>query len=220
MAAATKSSDKKVATLTAQARDGKKGSRASAKLRKQGLIPAIVYGHKEPVAHVSVNAEELDRAIRVQHARMFSLTLGGKTDTVLIKELQWDHLGKEMIHVDFERRSLTEIVKVVVPVELRNAPKATGGGVLDQPLHHLHVECEFAQIPDAIRIDLTNLTLGHPIHVKELTLPEGVKVLEGPEAIVVQLKLPGAEAVVAEASPAEPEVLTAKKPKEGEAEEK
>lgn len=197
------------------------GSRASQKLRKKGLIPAVVYGHKEPVAHIAVPADELDRAIRKLHARTFSLTVDGKTDTVLIKELQWNHLGDEMVHVDFERRSLTEKVKVTVPVELKNTPKNTGGGVLDQPLHTLHVECPLGSIPEAIRIDIVGLTLGNPIHVKELTLPEGVVVLEPPEAVVVQLKLPGAEVTAAptEGGAAEPEVLSAKKPKEGEGDE-
>ena len=213
-----------IAKLTAQPRTAV-GSRAAAKLRKQGLVPGVVYGHNQPVAHLAVSAEELDRAIRVQHARTFALTLDGNTDTVLIKELQWDHLGKEMVHIDFERRDLTERVKVVVPVELKGVPKSTGGGVLDQPLHRLHVECELGKIPDAIRIDITNLTLDAPIHVRELAIPEGVTVLEPPDAMVVHLKLPGiqetAAAAVAptEAGPAEPEVLTAKKPKEGEEEE-
>jgi large subunit ribosomal protein L25 len=211
-----------IAKLAAEPRTAT-GSRAARKLRKQGRIPAVVYGHKEEVAHVTVDAEELDRAIRVLHARTFQLSIGGKTDTVLIKELQWDHLGKEMVHIDFERRSLTEIVRVTVPVELRGMPKATGGGVLDQPLHTLHVECEFGSIPDTIRVDISNLTLGAPIHVKELTVPQGVKVLDPGEAVVVHLKLPGAEAVetpaAVEGEAAEPEVLTAKKPKEGEEEE-
>lgn len=206
-----------IPTLTVHPRPAV-GSRAAGKLRKKGLIPAVVYGHKEPVAHIAVAAEELDRAIRKLHARTFSLTVDGKTDTVLIKELQWNHLGDEMVHVDFERRSLSEKVKVTVPVELKNTPKNTGGGVLDQPLHTLHVECPLGSIPEAIRIDIVGLTLGNPIHVKELTLPEGVVVLEPPEAVVVQLKLPGAEPVAApvEGAAAEPEVLTAKKPKEGE----
>ena len=209
-----------IAKLTAQPRTTT-GSRAAAKLRKQGLVPGVVYGHKQPVAHLAVKAEDLDRAIRVLHARTFALTLDGATDTVLIKELQWNHLGDEMVHVDFERRSLSEKVKVTVPVELKNTPKNTGGGVLDQPLHTLHVECPLGSIPEAIRIDIVGLTLGNPIHVKELTLPEGVVVLEPPEAVVVQLKLPGIEPVAAptEGGPAEPEVLTAKKPKEGEGEE-
>ena len=128
-----------------------------------------------------------------------------------------------MLHVDFARVSASDRVKVTVPVELRNTPKATGGAVLDQPLHTLHVECSPTQIPEAIRVDISNLTLGAPIHVKELTLPEGVKVLESPEAVVVHLKLPGAEPV-APTIPVEPgagpEVIKKEKKEEEEPEEK
>lgn len=189
-------------TLKATPRTGR-GSRLADKLRKQGQVPAVVYGHKQDNVQVAVDATELDRAIRVQHARVLDLEIDGKAETVLIREVQWDYLGKQMIHVDFERKDRAELVRVTVPVELRNAPKQTGGGVLDQPLHTLHVECPLGSIPEAIRIDITNLTLGHPIHVRELTLPEGVKVLEVPEAVVVQLKLPGLEAAATPA-PAEP----------------
>src|ERR1700722_12724499 len=183
-------------TLKAQSRTAQ-GSRATTKLRKEGLVPAIVYGHKKENAVIAVSAEELDRAIRILHVRMLSLDMNGTAETVLIREVQWDPFGKQMMHVDFERKSASEKVRVTIPVELRNTPKVMGGGVLDQPLHTLHIECPLGSIPEAIRIDITNLTLGHPIHVKELTLPEGVRVLESPEAVVVQLKLPGVEAVVA-----------------------
>ena len=204
-----------IVSLKVESRAGT-GSRAADKLRKQGKVPGIVYGHKQPNVAVAVSAEELDRAIRVQHARVLDLTLDGTTETVLIRELQWDYLGKVMMHVDFERKSRTELVRVTIPVELRNAPKATGGGVLDQPLHTLHVECPLGSIPDAIRIDLTNLTLGAPVHVRELTLPEGVKVLDPAEAVVVQLKLPGVEAApvaagAAATGAAEPEVIKKEK---------
>lgn len=202
-----------VAKLSVQPRTPK-GSRAAEKLRKSGFVPGVVYGHKEPLVHIAVKADELDRAIRVLHARTFTLNINGKEDTVLIKELQWDYLGRQMIHVDFERHSLTEKVKVLVPVELRNSPKSLGGGVLDQPMHQLHVECPFGNIPEAIRVDILNLTIGHPIHVRDLVLPPDVKVLEVPEAVIVQIKLPGAEAAAVDTTGAEPEVLTAKKPKE------
>lgn len=190
-----------VVTLKTQPRT-KTGSAAAIKLRKQGLVPGIVYGHKQNNVQVVVSAEELDRAIRVQHARVLDLEIDGKPETVLIRELQWDYLGKQMIHVDFERKDRSELVRVTIPVELRNTPKATGGGVLDQPLHTLHIECPLGGIPEAIRIDITNLTLGQPIHISDLTLPEGVKVLESPEAVVVQLKLPGIEPVAT--APTEP----------------
>jgi len=208
-------------TLTATVRTGN-GSRAAIKLRKQGLVPAIVYGHKEENAAVAVSAEELDRAIRVLHVRMLNLDIAGKKESVLIREVQWDPFGKQMMHVDFERKSATEKVKVTVPVELRNTPKATGGGVLDQPLHTLHIECFLGSIPEAIRLDITNLTLGHPIHVSDLKLPEGVRVLEASELVVVQLKLPGIEPVAA--APTEPgagpEVIKPEKKKAEEEDEK
>lgn len=179
-------------TLTATARSGR-GTRAAGKLRKQGQLPAVVYGHKEDTVAVSVPAAEFDRAVRVKHARVLDLVIGSKTETVLIRELQWDHLGSHIVHADFARVSKDEKVKVTIPVKLKNAPKSTGGGVLEQPYHTLHIECLAIAIPDEIVIDVTELTMGHPIHVRELTLPDGVTVLEGPETIVVQLKLPGQE---------------------------
>lgn len=209
-------------TLQAEVRK-ENGSRGAKKLRKAGRVPGVVYGHKEPNADITVNAEELDRAIRVQHARTLNLKVDGKVETVLIRELQWDFLGKHMIHVDFLRKDAKEIVRVTVPIELRNAPKAMGGGVVDHPLHILHVECAFADIPkDPIRVDITNLTMGQPIHIRELQVPATLKVLDNPEMVVVQLKLPGIEAapVVADAAAgtaAGPEVI--KKEKKVEAEE-
>jgi large subunit ribosomal protein L25 len=206
-----------IISLAVQARTTT-GSRAAKKVRKLGLIPGVIYGHKEAVVPVSVPAKELHHAIVVQHARTLEIGLNGKNETVLIRELQWDHLGKEMVHVDFWRISKDEKVKVVVPVELRGTPKTTGGGVLDQPFHALHIECLATAIPESIRIEITGLLLGSPVHVRDLKLPEGVKVLESPESVVVQLKLPGQEPVATDvvATAAEPAVLTAKKPKEGE----
>jgi large subunit ribosomal protein L25 len=198
-----------------------KGSHAADKIRKSGFVPGIVYGHKQDPVAVSVCSVELDRAIRVQHARVLDLDIESKKEKVLIRELQWDYLGRQMIHVDFERVSADEKVKVVVPVELRNTPKTTGGGVLEQPLHQIHVECLAIAIPESIRVDILNLTLGNPIHVRELPLPAGVKVLENPEAVVVQLRLPGQEAeptMTMDASANEPEVIKKEKKTEDEEE--
>jgi large subunit ribosomal protein L25 len=142
--------------------------------------------------------------------------MNGKSETVLIRELQWDYLGKEMVHIDLWRVDASERVRVVVPVEVRGVPKVMGGGVLDQPFHQLHIECLATAIPDSIRVEITNLMVGSPIHVRELKLPENITVLEAPEAVVIQLKIPGEEPTPADGTGAEPEVLTAKKPKEGE----
>jgi large subunit ribosomal protein L25 len=203
--------------LAVQPRSGK-GSRAARKVRAQGFVPGIIYGHKEDPVTVMLPLKEFEHAIRVQHARTFALEMQGKTETVLVRELQWDHLGKEMYHVDLMRVDVTERVKVTVPVELRGIPKTSGGAVLDQPMHSLHIECPALSIPDTIRVDISGLVLGAAIHIKELQVPAGVTVLEAPEAVVVQLKVPGAEPEPTDTTGAEPEVLTAKKPKDEDAE--
>ena len=187
------------------------GTRAARKLRQQGLVPAIIYGHKQENAAVAVSRHDIDHIVRVQHARMITLDVNGQQETVFIREVQWDVFGREIIHVDFERKSVAEKVRVVVPIELRNVPKQSGGAVLDQPLHTVHVECSLGNIPEVIRVDITHLSVGHPIHVKDLVVPEGVRILESPESVIVQLKVPGAAETVAapapEAVPTAPEVI-------------
>jgi len=210
-----------IATLKAIVRNSR-GTRAARKLRHQGLVPAIIYGHKQENVPVAVPRHDIDHIVRVQHSRMITLDVNGHTETVLIREVQWDVFGREIIHVDFERKTAAEKVRVVVPIELRNVPKQSGGAVLDQPLHTVHVECPLGNIPEVIRVDITHLSVGHPIHVKDLVVPEGVRILEQPEAVVVQLKMPGAAEVAAaptaEIAPAAPEVI--KKERKTEEEEK
>lgn len=208
-----------IVSLVAQPRTGT-GTRLAKRLRKQGLVPGVVYGHKEAVVNVALPYKELDHAIRVKHARTLEIAVGDKKEIVLIRELQWDFLGKEMVHIDLFRVSKDEKVKVTVPVELKGIPKLSGGAVLDQPMHALHIECLAIAIPDSIKVDISAMTLDTPIHVSDLKLPDGVTVLDGKDKMVVHLKVPGAEPAAAEPveGAAEPEVLTAKKPKEGEEE--
>ncbi len=209
-----------ITTLSLQPRK-ERGTRQARKLRQQGLVPAVIYGHNTPSVPVKVSRHDIEHVVRVQHARMITVDLNGQQETVLIREVQWDVFGREIIHVDFERKATAEKVRVTVPIELRNTPRQTGGAVLDQPLHAVHVECPLGSIPEAIRVDLTQLSLGHPIHVKDLVVPEGVRVLEPPDAVVVQLKLRGTAEVPAAApaeAPAAPEVI--KKERKAEEEEK
>jgi large subunit ribosomal protein L25 len=210
-------------TLKTEARQGK-GSRDAGRLRKGGRIPAVVYGHKVAPASVTVPRDELLSALR-HHARTLQLVIGGKNETVMIQEVQHDHLGSDVLHVDFRRVSADERVRTTVAIELRGvAPGTNAGGVLDQPLHKIHIECPALAIPESIRVKIDTLIVGQSIHVKELELPAGVKVLEDPDLVVVQVKqqmiAPEPTAVPAEgaAAPAEPEVITKKKEKPAEEE--
>src|SRR5262245_52633652 len=213
-------------TLNTESRKGK-GSRDAGRLRKAGRIPAVVYGHKVDPASVTVSRDELLSALR-HHARTVQLVVGGKPETALIQDVQHDHLGSAILHVDFRRVSADERVRTTVDIELRGvAPGTNSGGVLDQPLHSVHVECSAVAIPESIRVKIDSLLIGMAIHVKELDLPPRVKILDDPDLVVVQVKqqhvpvveaapvAPAAEGAVA----AEPEVITKKKEKPAEEEE-
>src|SRR5579871_4013101 len=145
--------------LDAQPRT-KHGSHYAAKLRKQGQIPAILYGHKQETVSLTLNGDELAKAIR-KGARVLDLKTDGGVQKALINEIQWDHLGIELVHVDFKRVDVNERIHITVPIELRGiAPGVTGGGVLDQPIHALHVECLAISIPQSIRVNIGELQIG------------------------------------------------------------
>jgi large subunit ribosomal protein L25 len=205
--------------LAAQKREGN-GSQAAKRLRKQGLIPAVLYGHKEATVSVALTADDLTKAIR-HGARVVDLRSDGNVQKALIKEIQWDHLGHEILHVDFYRVAADERITVTVPIEIRGtAPGVSAGGLLDQPLHTLSVECPAISVPDSIRVNINELQLGEAIHVRDLTLPPGVTAMTDPDAIVVHVTMPAAEPeapVEPAAESAEPEII-GKKAAEEEAE--
>jgi large subunit ribosomal protein L25 len=193
------------------------GTRANRRLRDAGLLPGVVYGHKEAIVPVTLPKKEVvDHLTRGAH--LFDLTLDGKNEKVLVKEVQYDHLGMEVIHVDFARVSLDEKVKVTVPVELKGEPKgAADGGVLQQVIKELEVECLVTEIPEAIRHNVSEMALNDVVHIKDLKLPAGVKALLDGDLIVATVKeiLEVVAPVAAEEGAAEPEVI-GRKPAEGE----
>jgi large subunit ribosomal protein L25 len=146
------------------------------------------------------------------------LAVDGKNENVLIKDVQYDHLGIEVLHVDFARVDLNERVEVTVPLVLKGEPKGTEeGGVLQQIVADLEIECLVTQIPDEIRYNVSEMGLDSVLHIKDLQLPEGVKALQEPDLIVATVKEIVEEAAeAAEAGEAEPEVI-GKKAEEGEA---
>jgi large subunit ribosomal protein L25 len=195
--------------LAVQTREGA-GRLAAKKLRKQGLLPAVVYGHKEAAVAITLPHDDFVKALR-HGARLVELQSKGSPQAAIIQEVQWDHLGMDVLHVDFRRVSKDERVVVPVPLHLRGiAPGVSGGGVLDQPLHVINLECLVTAVPHEIRVPINELQIGQAIHVKELRLPEGVKAMADPDAIVVQVTAPQAEApapAVPGAESAEPEVI-------------
>jgi len=206
--------------LVTQKREGR-GTQAARRLRRQGLIPAVVYGHKEDAVSIALPQDELEKLIR-HGTHVVDLQTDGNLQKALIKEVQWDHLGKDVVHVDFARVGADERVTVTVPLEVRGiAPGIAAGGVLDQPLHSLEIECPVISVPGSIRVNVGELQLGAAIHVRDLTMPPGVTAVTDGDAIVVhvtakQVEAEPAAAAAAVPESAEPEVIGRQKAEEGE----
>ena len=208
--------------LVTEKRDTR-GTRTARRLRQKGRVPGVVYGHKEATLSVSVAADSLLSAVR-HGARVVDLQSDAGLQKAQIAELQWDHLGVEVLHVDFRRVAADERIHVTVPVEVKGiAPGVTAGGILDQPIHTLAIECLAVSVPDSVRVNINELQLDGAIHVRDLHLPPDVKALVDPDSIVVHIRAPQVEpeaAAAAGAEQAEPEVIGRKAAEEEGEEEK
>jgi large subunit ribosomal protein L25 len=163
-----------------------RGTRFARKLRAQGKVPAVLYGHGEATVSIAVPAEELEHAIR-QGTHLVDLQ-GEVTQSALIRDVQWDTFGVEVLHIDFTRVDAGELVEVTVPVELRGeAPGIREGGIISHALHEVTIECPVSSLVDKIVVNINALHLGQAVLVSQLALPEGAKVLEDAEEVVVQI---------------------------------
>jgi large subunit ribosomal protein L25 len=196
------------------------GKIANKHLRREGKIPATLYGHGEASLSISVNAEAFGLAMR-HHSRLVQLQ-GGVNESALIKALQYNTFGTEILHVDFTRVSTDERIEVDVSVELKGTSLgAKSGGVIAHILHEVQIECLATAIPEKLTINVTNLDKGGELFVKNIDVPEGVKILTEADSIVVQCVEPGAEPETPiGGGAAEPEIIGRKAGEEAAAEEK
>src|SRR5918912_2067203 len=198
----------------------KSGKEIAKKLRAAGKVPAVVYGgHKEPVA-IEVDRKAVSELVqKSEHGvrSIFLLKMAGTDQQrhAMIKDIQIDPVSRRMTHIDFVRVVMDEVVRVTVPVHLNGTSIGVKeGGILDWQVRDLHGECLPNAIPDKIDIDVTALGSHDYLRVSDLKLPEGVKVLEDPERVIVgvtHLRAEAAPEVAATAegaaTPAEPEVI-------------
>jgi len=194
------------------------GSRESRRLRRQGMVPAVLYGHGEKVVGLAATREALEAVIR-HGSRVVDLH-GAVKESALIRELQWDTFGVAPIHVDFLRVSKSDRVKVKVPIDLRgDAPGHRAGGTVNLVLHDIEIECTPDQIPEKIHAQIGKLELGGTVKVHDLELPKGAKALADGDEVVVTCVLAGTKPEEAAApSAAEPELIGRKAAEEGEGE--
>lgn len=199
------------------------GTRYSKRLRQAGRLPAVVYGHKQDVTAIAVDRETVAELL-LQHTHLVEVATPSGAEPCLIKDVQWDHLGDSLVHIDFARVDLSE--KVEVEVELVLVGEAIGlkeaHTYLDQPLTMLEVRCAATEIPQSIKVDVSALGAGDSISVEDLTLPEGVEAVTSGDAVVASIQHAKAtepeeeEAAVEEG--AEPELVKKGKDEEGAAE--
>lgn len=191
------------------------GSRIARKYRKSGLIPAILYGHKQESLMFLLDKKEFIKTLN-SGLKMVSLKWDSSEETALIKDVQFDTFGKEILHIDFVRIALTEKLTTQVPIVLYGTSQGVKeGGILDHSMKEVEIECLPTEIPKEIRINVSELKIKDSLRMKDIEVPPNVKVLENPDVIVVSVHFAVEEKEVPEEElVAEPEVLTARKPEE------
>jgi large subunit ribosomal protein L25 len=194
------------------------GSRDSRRLRRAGMVPAILYGHGEKCVELAAKREAVEAVVR--HGSRFVELTGAVKEGAIIRELQWDAMGSDPLHIDLLRVSKSDRVKVKVPIDLKGeCPGQRSGGVLSLVMHEIELECTADTIPDHIHAQVGHLEVGHTIKVHDLQLPKGAKALvDGDETVVTCLHPSKKAEEAGAAGAAEPEVIGRKAAEEGESE--
>lgn len=186
------------ATLTAQMRDVQ-GKGPARQLRREGRVPAVVYGHGDETRNLSVSALELEKllnSISVENTLIDLKIEGGKTTKALIREVQ-HHPSRPMImHIDLYQVHAGEKIHLEIPVRLLGNPVGVreGGGTLAQSLHELSVECLPKDIPEAIEVNVDGLAIGDSVHVRDIEIAD-VKVLNDADLTICSVTAPSAAAL-------------------------
>lgn len=195
------------------------GKKAAKQVRREGKVPAILYGRGLKPTPLAVDVKEFHRATHTRAAGNILIGLKveaakGKKDTpCVIKEVQRDPVTDAVWHVDFNAVSLTEKIQVKVPLLVKDTEQSIGvkeGGILDVVHHEIEVACLPTAIPERFEVSVKELKIGDAIHLKELSFPEGVTPLPGPEEVIVALHPPRKEEEIAPPpaeAPTEPEVI-------------
>lgn len=188
----------KVSKLKSEPREGR-GTSAARRVRRQGRVPAVVYGEGAPAEHIAVDAH--DFRIAVDHgARVVDLDAGAaEPERVLLVDVQYDALGLDLLHADFQRLRPDHEIHLRVPIEFQGTPKGLAeGGVLTVLRDTIEVRCLPRDIPESVPLEVGGLELGDSVVAGGLTLPEGVTLAEEADETIVSVAVP--RAVKAEAA--------------------
>ena len=188
------------------------GTRAAQRLRAEGRVPAILYGHKETPTNLAVDEKQLRLVLRDHAHGLLDLDMGDKTESAVIKDLQYDTFGIGILHVDFFRIARGERIIVDVAIDLKGtAPGISQGGVLDFEIHSLKIECPAENIVERLSLPIDKLKIGEALHAKDVKLPAGMTLKSDPELIVVKVAVKAGDEDAAAAAVAEPELIRKEK---------
>lgn len=170
------------------------GSAHTRRLRKQGLVPGVLYSAGEETVPFAIGQREIARALHGSHGKtaVFQISVdGGSSVPALLKDWELNPVRNELLHVDFQTVDLKVAVQVAIPVVLTGtAAGVREGGVLDQPLHEVMVEALPDALPDAIEVDVDGLDIGGVLHLSDLSAPNGVEILGDPETVIASVTAP------------------------------
>ena len=193
-------------------------------LRTRGVIPAVIYGHKDQPSNLEINTREIAAVLKhaIGENILVELDIAGTPKLSLIQEVQHHPVRGDILHVDFLEVAMDEVLHTEVPIE--SFGDADGvknyGGLLEHSLRSLHIECLHKDLHEIIRVDVSALGLNQSIHVRDLVLPAGVKATSDADLTVFIVAEPKVEVepVAGAEAPKGPEVIKEKKPAEGAAE--
>jgi large subunit ribosomal protein L25 len=181
---------------------GVQGRGASRRLRHGGRVPGILYGAGKPAQNIELDHNELAQHLKHEsfHASILSLTVEGEKHQVLLRDLQMHPWRAQVLHIDFQRVARDRKIHMKVPLHFMNQEIApgvkTGGGAVNHVLSEIDISCLPDDLPEFIEVDLSNLQLGHSIHLSELNLPKGVESTQlrgGDDVVVVTIVMPRVE---------------------------
>jgi large subunit ribosomal protein L25 len=168
------------------------GSRTTRRLRREGLVPGVLYGRGGDPLPFAVDARELRHALHASGA-VIELSLDGESTPAVLKDAQHHPVRGETTHVDFLRVDLTKPIEAVVALELDGAEDCPGvrdGGVVDHTLREVRVEALPSEIPEALRLDVSELSIGDTLALSVVAIPSGVKLIDDPESVAVSILAP------------------------------
>jgi large subunit ribosomal protein L25 len=203
------------ATRTAQ------GSGASRRLRRSGKVPGIVYGTASDATPIEIDHNPLYHSLRVEafHSSILDMEIDGRTEKVLLRDVQWHAYKPQVMHIDFQRVAADQKIHMKVPLHYTNQDASPAvklsGAIVSHVQTEIEVSCLPSQLPEFIEVDLSNLTAGHPLHVSDVVFPEGVTPVQGkenPVLVVATVKGGGGDADEAPAAKAAPAPAPAAKP--------